>query len=556
MYVTLEDFVPYEQSKLWRFHDAYFARRGAAAWTENEIPCYATSNFAFARLHATLFLSAVAELEAAGALRPDERIEVLELGSGLGLFAANFLDALASLGEAGARAHARIRYYFTDYVEISLREAVASSLLAEHVAKGRLVPALLDLRRPRELRALDGAPIRPTLSAIISNYVVCVVPVKLVQKAGAEVREKFVKISLEVPDDAPEEERVPEMLLENMLAMSTTPKLIEQIQSAVEWRPTDLARFVGDPFHAGVVAEVLAPRDEATVCYPIGWLEALRELRAWLRPGGLVLVNDYGDTDAADLAGLRDADPQHFGNTLAHGVNTSIFEVFGRRAGMAVARTRNPLHSVHTTALRNAPAASPAFLATFRKLYVRSHASDDLLDLQAAGHMAVAKEDNRRAARLFERALRLDPDNMDILFQVGQVLVGLGFGRRALKHLRRGRRLDATSSRNFDFQIGMAHFVNGDYRRSVSSYKRAIALQPTPAAWTNLAVVYATMEKHRRAWRALSEALALDPEFRLAVEFKRSLAETWAEKTLGASRAPGGPAPRPPSTSAAQVTRA
>ena len=55
MRVELEDFVPYDQSVLWRLGQAYYAGRGIAAWTEDDVPFEGTNNAAFARQHADFF---------------------------------------------------------------------------------------------------------------------------------------------------------------------------------------------------------------------------------------------------------------------------------------------------------------------------------------------------------------------------------------------------------------------------------------------------------------------------------------------------------------------
>ncbi|MEZ0229591.1 MAG: hypothetical protein ACAI25_13260, partial [Planctomycetota bacterium] len=79
--IVLEDHVPYDRSAIWRIHDAYFAERGSKAWTEGEIPFYATSNYAIARQHARAIIALVRVLEEEGAVRPDETVCLLEVGA-------------------------------------------------------------------------------------------------------------------------------------------------------------------------------------------------------------------------------------------------------------------------------------------------------------------------------------------------------------------------------------------------------------------------------------------------------------------------------------------
>src|SRR5262249_13745848 len=153
--------VRYDLSSLWKIHDAYFAARGGAAWSQGEIPSMATSSYAMARQQAKLLLALVKELEEQGALARNAEVGVLEVGAGSGRFAAMFLRALErGCGEAGKALFPRIRYTFTDYSRANVRDALQDHPeLAHHAKAGRLRPGILDLRNPRELCGLEGEPL-------------------------------------------------------------------------------------------------------------------------------------------------------------------------------------------------------------------------------------------------------------------------------------------------------------------------------------------------------------------------------------------------------------
>jgi len=103
MQLTLQAATPFDASLLWRFHNTYWEARGIEAWNRGEVPYYSTSNYASARQHAGFLTELVLSQLESGRLGADGEIWVLEVGSGLGRFATNFLRAMeVACGEAGS----------------------------------------------------------------------------------------------------------------------------------------------------------------------------------------------------------------------------------------------------------------------------------------------------------------------------------------------------------------------------------------------------------------------------------------------------------------------
>jgi tetratricopeptide (TPR) repeat protein len=537
--LTIEADAPYDESVLWRLHDAYFATCGAAAWTGGEIPHFATSNYAIARQHAALLLALVRELEAKGGLGPSDEVVLLEVGSGLGAFAANFLEALErGSGAAGRALLPRVRYVLSDYAERSVREAISRPPLREHAAAGRVVPALLDIRAPEALAGLDGAPLPALPAAVFANYVCCATPVKVFRKTREGFFEKRVRVGMLLPDEAAAGAAAAERILRDRLGAPTRPGLMPSFQVGIEWRPVDLGAALGDPVHESAVRDATAAFEEATVAYPRAFFDFLRRIGARLRPGGLALVTDYGSAGAAELKGLQDRHPTFYGNTLAHEVNFTLLEAFCARAGLALVRTRGALRTLQTAAIRYRPDIPDAFRAAFRRSHVRRTDGQDLLDFRAGALAHVRCGEYAAAARLFARALRLDPSSAEIAYHLGEACFEAGLYSHALRHLRAGMKLDREHRYDFAFQLGRVYARLGRLDAARRAYERALEREDDPMTHANLGFV---CERQ-------GDAAAARAAFRTSLEkgAEGPLAEALVKRLSGELERPpqtGGPSP-------------
>jgi Tfp pilus assembly protein PilF len=529
MQILVEDFVPYDRSVQWRIHDAYFAQRGVAAWKSGDIPYTATSNYPIARQHARLLTKVIRELAQSRRLGADEEIWVLEIGAGLGQFAANFLRALDEGCGAFARQVApRLRYVLSDYSPNTVREAILGEGIARYVSEGRIVPALFDLRQPARLVDVNGSPLDAPLTALISNYVCCVSPMKVLRKSAGGFAEKFVQVSADLPDGSSEAE-----FLRDLLDTALQPEMMKGLKTALEWRAVELERLFPEGPHADAIRDATAPFADATIACPSVFFDMLRLVERRMRPGGLILVNDYGSADSEELEGLSERPPKHYGNTMNHGVSFPLLEAFCRRAGLAVVRTLDPFRSVHSAALRTGGAPPPAFVNAFQRLYVDRTDGEDLLDFASAGREAGRQSSHARAARLYGRCLRLDPDHVEAHYRVAEAAIENDQPAAALPYLERGRALDVTRDFDFDFQLGRALFRLERYDEALVAYERSLVRDPDAATHTNIGRVHEERGDLRQAYHAFLRALTLNPSYERAQRLMEALKGRWIETTLG-----------------------
>ncbi len=545
MQVTLEGLAPYDRSVQWRIHYAYFAQRGIGAWKDGEIPHHSTNNYGVARQHAEFITALVLD---GGVVGPGEPITVLEIGGGIGIFAANFLRALdEGCGAAGREVASRLRYVFSDHSERSLREASAAPHLRALVASGRVVPALHDLRAPDRLTTLDGAPIDDAPVAILSNYVACAVPTKHFQRHPEGWRELYV----EVRADTDQVGIAPTELLAQFLDDATQFNMLRNLALFYDWRDANLEEAV-PPRHARILEHLAGAEERATVGYPLVFMDYLLEARARLAPGGLVIITDYGGVRLADLQGLRDRRPQFYGNTVNHEIYFGIFDSLAACEGWGSLRTDDALASLHMMVLRpEGPLPEPVRDAA-EHAYLSSTAVDDALDFAHAARKCMEGRDFRRAIRFFRRAIAVERDNPDLLYRLGSACIEAGYYDVAVGHLERGLALEPDNpALDFEFQIGRSLCLSGRGAEALGWYERSLARTEHPVTHTNVAVLHESEGRFTEAYRSLRRALALDPQNKRALERMEQLKRVWWTATvadvdaqLGAP--PGADAPSAP----------
>ena len=537
--VTLQQDARYDQSVLWQLQDAWFAKRGIAAWTERDIPHRATCNQPFARQCAELITALVAEHEAAGALGNHEPVWLLELGSGHGLFAVLFLRALAQgCGKAGRALLPRLRYLLSDYAATNVEQAVAaehSQELAAHVKAGRVVPALYDVREPEQIRDLEGKPLEAPLLATLANYVCCVTPTRVLRKQSDTWFEKHVRVGMELPGGNPAFPYRGAELIAQLLQDPLQPSLLEGLQVEPRFAQVSLEEVFVDPTLAACVTKTLAPLERAVLRVPELFFLCLRGLERLSRPGALALVSDYGNCNLEQF-GDADVPPQHYGGSLNHGLDFPLFDAVAAAQGWPCERSAVESRRLHTLALRygmqdgigNAEGERLArFWHEFRRLFADSAPGEDLLDFNAAARHHANHGEYPQAIRLYERALRIDPDNAELRLQLGAACNSAGRLRAAERHLERGRLLPGADEAAFEFERGRALAGLGRPVEAIAAYERSAKLHDSPLTSAHLGALYRGQNELKMAAHHLRTALKLEPTLQDAKTLLAEVEAAW-----------------------------
>ncbi len=542
MRIELQGWTPYQRSLYWEVHDRYFRSRGLDAWTKGEMPQFGSSNFGSAKQCAELLIA----LCEAARLPEGEPFVVLEAGGGTGTFAVHVHGALDhDLGEAGRALARRLRYRWSDYAENTVRQAIAQPAMAALIQAGRLVPCLYDLRDPGSLRALSGEPLVGSAHAVLANYLVCVLPTRYLQRRERGWEELWVRVYLEVEwkiegGGTPDPEDI-EALKQEWLASAVGDGMMRTLQCDQDWRPLE----AGDPFdgseHRAVLDDLHGAHRHTTVAYPYGFFDFLRGMEqpdAPLRPGGHVLVGDYGHASAAQLHRSTDRSSQIFGNSIAHGVNFGCLRAWAERAGWGYEGSVDPTRSVHVGLLRRGGVVDPAVRGAFERTAVRRTDGEDLLDFWAASRRARDAGSPREALRMLLRCVGLDPRSPSLRYEVGVAAIDSGFPDLAVGHLERGQELDRDGVLDFEFERGRAATELGDEAGAAAWFTRSLDREEHPTTWCNLAAVRKALGELEGAVEAARKAVELRPDYPRAHEL---LAELGAAAPTRAPEAHGVP---------------
>ena len=521
MDLVIEDFVAYRRSVLWRIHDLYYTRRGVAAFEDGEIPSRTTTNAAIGRQYAELVL-------AAGHAR-DGELTIVEIGSGSGELAANVMTALElDCGDAGRRLYERTRYALSDFRATVVEAAAANPYVRAHVERGRIVPALFDLRDPTPPHTLDGRALAPAALAI-ANYIACVSPTTYVRRNATGTSELAVQLRVVAPDDPSRVPANPDALV---VAYRADPAFsIKDYDRRYEWRPLTEPGLLDDPLHARVLARLLDGGD-TTLTYPYGFLELLERMASWLAPDGLVLATDYGSGQRAARPGTLEPRPVFYGDSLNHAVQFATLDAFALETSWDLVRTEAPLRSVEHCLFARGKVA-PALAATFAKIFVDRHDGGDLLDHLAAARLHAKAKEYPRAARHYARALTLDPRSAELHYEMGQTCIEAGQPALAIDHLERCAALDLAGAFDHDFQLGMAAYAQGRFAAAIAYYDRSNLRELHHVTWWNLALCHRALGDLGSTCRALDRALALEPTYDPARRMAEEIRGEWWRSQLG-----------------------
>jgi hypothetical protein len=429
----IEEFRPIAESLEWQLGQLYWSREGVAPFVRNEVP-YLVNNDGLASENAAVVLFAACR----DAARLPDRISVLELGGGLGLFARLFLESFARLcRQEGANYYERLIYVATDGSRCTVERWREAGLFAGHEA--HVLLAVCDGMRPARIEPLEGgARIPETWQAAICNYVLDVLPAAVVRRSANGYEQLCMRTRL-LDDPALVRQYTSAQPQEiQALAASDDPDKRRGLIPLMTVLDLELAFLPvaapGLPYAEQGLA--LAPDRQCLVLNhgAIASIEALREL---LAPDGFILVNDYGPVQAEQDA--VPVVPQRFGPTTAIGLNFPLLETLLTKGGWRIATpSGDDTRSIHARLLsrRDLPAVCQAFESRFGR-DAWTYLEAPLTEARARAAAGRRQE----ALESYQAALSRQPRNWQLIgeaaefvgLQLREFAAGVGLTRAALE---------------------------------------------------------------------------------------------------------------------------
>jgi tetratricopeptide (TPR) repeat protein len=317
----VEEYQPLAKSLEWQLAGLPWTREGVFPFIDSNVPYLVNNNGRVSADAAALLFASCLEPGARC-----ERIAVLELGAGTGLFARYFLDEFRLLCERESRDfYERLAYYVTDGSPATIEQWQEREIFQDHT--GHVFPRVCDANAP----AVSGAgPLR----AAICNCVLDVLPSAIFRKAEQGWEQLWVRTW--ITDDASLLKQYTPLGFEEIRALARSAQaedragllpLVPLLEFEKDFLP------IGPDTPAGLETLEGEPAG-APFAYNYGALGCLDALLELLEPDGFVLVNDYGPVRREEVAERSAA--QRFGPSTAMGLNFPLLEEQLGRRGVEV----------------------------------------------------------------------------------------------------------------------------------------------------------------------------------------------------------------------------
>jgi tetratricopeptide (TPR) repeat protein len=507
---VVQDYRPLPESIEWELGQRYLRERGSKAFLHDASPVpYAVNNDGTLSLRAARVLfQSLLEAEERGDL--EEEVFVLELGVGVGLFARLFLDAFRALcRERGKDYYERLCYVAGDYAGRMLLDACRHGTFANH--PGRYALRVVDALDP-EAGLRHGIPPGQApgrFRAVFLNYLLDCLPATVLKVSDGDVQQLCVRTCLARGVDPAELAGLDPDDLPHKMASDDPDDRRELLAafplfaSAYDFRPVDLAGVPLGDFAIRFARSTGAGQ----VLHSHGAIQCLERLLGLLHPRGFILLNDYGQTEAADAVGFEH---QRFSGSTFVGLNFPLLRAYFTDAGKHHwSEPPEEEASIHARLLGRqlSPATVECFQALFGKAAHDATQGPALLARALAGAGRL-----EAAASTYSKALEVQPLNWLLMGEVARFLTfGLQSPHDGLRVAREALALNPACSAELWNALGDALFALGRTGEAGHAFRRAMRINPNDAqAHYNLSFVHAQQKDWPQALQAIAQGLALD----------------------------------------------
>jgi tetratricopeptide (TPR) repeat protein len=505
---TIQDFRPFPESIEWEIGQRYLRQRGSKAFLHDTSPVpYVVNNDGTLSLRAAqVFFHSILQAEAQGSL--EEEFYVLELGIGVGLFARMFLDAFQDLClDQGKDYYDRLIYVGGDYAGRMVLDACRHGTFANH--PGRYVLRVVDALHPEEVHKNFIFGPQVPFRAVFLNYLLDCLPATVLEISEAEVRQLCVRTRLARGVDPGEVTHLdPEDLLHKI--RSDDPEDRQELLSVFpffaseyDFRPVDLASVPYGDF----AVRFARSNGCSQVLHSYGALQCLDGLLRLVHPQGFILLNDYGQTQAAEGEGFEH---QRFSGSTFVGMNFPLLRGYFTEYGKHQwAEPPEEEASIHARLLGHH--LSPGIVQHFQQLFGKAAHEAVQGPVQLARMLASSGRVDA-AMSAYSRALERQPLNWMLMSEVARFLtLALQDPQAGLQMARHALALNPACSADLWNTTGDALFAMGRIEEARRAFHHALKINPNDArAHYNLAFVHLQQKNYAQALHAIAQSLALD----------------------------------------------
>jgi tetratricopeptide (TPR) repeat protein len=512
---VIQDFVPLAESLEWELGQQYLRERGNKAFISDAspVPFVINNDGTLSRNAAEVFYASLVEAEKTAPL--ESEIFVLELGIGVGLFARYFLDNFRDLCLKNKKDYYdRLCYIAADRSRRMLLDVLRHGVLANH--PGRYRVRQVDAMEPERLLQdlmFRGQPDKP-LRAVFLNYLLDCLPAAVLELDGETVKQLCVRtcvarnIKLEHHTDMTVDALKERAKSDDHLAKQELLEVYGLFASEYDYRPVDVNSLPLGPF-----ALDYGRRLTKRVLHSYGAIQSLEKLLEMVNDQGIILVNDYGQTQTT-----RDDEIEHQRFSLATfvGVNFPMLRAYfddGKRCQFV--EPSGEERGIHSR-LFGRKLGSDTQTRFFERF--GTGAQDRLQQPLMQARACMKHGRFELAATFYNEAMNKQPHNWVLLNEISTFLTfsmrdpkaGIDMAKLALS-------LNPACSAELWNTLGDGLYEFGRTAEARSAYQKALAVNGSDVrSRYNLAWVHTRERNYPAALASIAEALSLDKtgEFR------------------------------------------
>jgi len=502
----LQDFCPLANSLQWQLATAYWDQQGLQPFVTGQVP-YVINNNGWASEQAAQVLFA----NCSETIGLPNRIALLELGAGLGLFAKLFLDAFKQLCTRHNRDfYSRLTYFITDQSPTTIQQWTKHGLFAEHA--DQVVIGQCNALEPTTVHGIDGQRVQVgQLQAVLANYSLDSLPAAIVRSHEGQLEQLCVRTYLSLPPDQLSQHIRLSINQIRDRAASGQPRELSQLLPLVQWLEFEAAFRSGDAASLPFVDELMEyTRGSNRTMLNYGALQCIQACLARLHPQGFMLINDYGPTQPQQVSELSFV--QFFGSSIASCIHFPFMEHHISRSGYRFLKAdTDDDRMIHARLVCQADL--PQTTNQFRTYFGDdSHLRADQLATQATEYISANRYNDALAC--YKKAIDLCPRDWNLLAQAAQFLTQqLQMYDQALELAQAAVAINPWFSPFLWNTLGNALFCLGRVDQAHQAYLQAQSLDnDDPQTNLDLAHSFAKLGYHDQALVAIARGLANDTQ--------------------------------------------
>jgi len=511
MKLSLQTYVPYDKSIKWNIHQNFFLKKGANAWLNGDVPYDITSNSCIAFQIASLLYQTASEMDKKNRLRKDEKIYIMELASGVGLFAINFLKQFEKIcRDNNVDYFDRLQYFFSDFSKKNLQDAAKNINLRELQKNGHIEYVVVDALNPQKITKLTNGQIITDIKfiGIIASYTHDNLPLTILKKKGSDIYEKHIALSIET--DEMSKKSIEEYKM-NLITNPTSEDILNKLNEKEKYILIDKAKI--EPMDKEIIFETTQKFPVATVIYPYGSFKAIKKAIPLLLKEGLYIISDKGYANEYYMKGEKSGAPSIHGNSFAHNVNFPLIELYAQKLGLFTTRTTNPDYSLQTMLIT--PEDNKSIKEKFDSLFITNNLNESAAELKQKAESLIENNKFSEAITVFKQILQIRKYDANISYRLGYLLLNdADKAHEAITYLIHGQKYDYFKLYNFEFELGLAYYRLQEFNESIEHYKKSIRFFGTSQyVFHNIGLNYFAMNDYLSAKQYFLKALAIDDEY-------------------------------------------